>query len=82
MTEWGGRGRRELVVGGRPAYKQIIAFSDPSDALTFRVPPIDGVTVVNVYDRNGIDLLHLGADPVAAHTGHSSNPHVLDLMLR
>ena len=81
MTEWGGRGRRELVVG-RPAYKQIIAFSDPSDALTFRVPPIDGVTVVNVYDRNGIDLLHLGADPVAAHTGHSSNPHVLDLMLQ
>jgi len=81
LTEWAGPGPRARLAGAGPAYKQIIAFSDPSDALTFRVPPIDGVTVVNVYDRNGIDILHLVADPVAAHTGHDSNPHVLDLML-
>jgi hypothetical protein len=82
LTEWVSQGQRALAAGVHPAYKQIIAFSDPSDALTFRVPPIEGVRVVNVYDRNGIDILHFGADPVAAHTGHSSNPHVLDLMLR
>jgi len=82
LTAWAGRPQLQALVPGLPARKQIIAFSDPSDALTFRVPPIDGVTVVNVYDRNGVDFLHQAADPVAAHTGHSSNPHVLDLMLR
>ena len=82
LTAWGGRPHPEAMAADLPVRKQIIAFSDPSDALTFRVPPIDGVTVVNVYDRNGFAIPQVAADPVAAHTGHSNNPHVLDLMLR
>ena len=67
---------------GAPDLKQIIAFSDPSDALTFRVPPIPNALVVNVCDRNGWDLFHRAADPIAAHTGHSRNPHVLDILFK
>jgi hypothetical protein len=62
--------------------KQIIAFSDPSDLLTFRVPAVPNAKVVNVCDRMGLDLFHLIAGPVAAHTGHSRNPAVLKLMLK
>jgi hypothetical protein len=61
-------------------FKQIIAFSDPSDALTFRVPAIPPAKVVNVCDHNGADPLHLVAEPVLAHTGHSTNEDVLDIM--
>jgi hypothetical protein len=82
LTAWSGIGRRSAGQGGRATYKQIIAFSDPSDALTFRVPKIDGLTVVNIYDRNEVDFLHLAANPIKAHIGHSANPHVLDLMLK
>jgi len=80
LADWGAH--RVLAAGaGLPATRQIIAFSDPSDALTFRVPPIPGVKVVNLYDRNGVDILHIAADPVAAHTGHAGNPQVLDVMV-
>jgi len=64
-----------------PAVRQVIAFSDPSDALTFRVPAFPGAKVVNVYDRNGFDFLRLVADPIAAHTGHAANNAVLDVMI-
>jgi len=78
LAAWsGGRGRSD----GANA-KQIIAFNDPSDALTFRVPRVEGLTVVNVYDRNEVDILHLAANPMTAHIGHSRNPRVLDLMLK
>lgn len=57
--------------------RQIIAFNDPSDMLTFEVPQLPGAKVVNLYDRNGFDFLRLVADPLAAHTGHSRNKAVL-----
>ena len=62
--------------------KQIVAFSDPSDILTFDVPPIAGVKVVNLYDRQGFNLLGIVADPGAAHTGHSKNEAVWKVLLR
>lgn len=62
--------------------RQIIAFSDPNDALTFLVPPLDGVTVVNVQVKNGGWFIpFLLTDPAAAHTGHSRNKAVLRQML-
>jgi hypothetical protein len=69
--------------------RQIVAFSDPSDALTWLVPklPADGEPedlqpiVVNVFDRNEFDWFHLAADPLSAHTGHDHNESVLRLML-
>jgi len=66
---------------GAPVVRQVIAFSDPSDVLTFRVPALPGAKVVNVYDRNGFDFLGLAADPLAAHTGHAANNSVLDVMI-
>jgi len=60
--------------------RQIVAFNDPSDILTFEVPAIRGAKVVNIDDRNGFRLLGLVADPVAAHTGHAENKKVLKLI--
>jgi hypothetical protein len=60
--------------------KQIIAYSDPSDILTYRVPKIKGAIVVNLYDRNEINWFWLFANPMKAHTGHAQNPAVLRSM--
>jgi hypothetical protein len=63
--------------------RQIIAFNDPSDALTFNVPALlnpDGsraAIVANLYCRNELNFFGLFADPIAAHTGYSRNPAVL-----
>ena len=76
---------RDLVAQAAPVAgleKQIVAFSDPSDLLTYRVPPLDGVKVVNLYDRQGFDLFGGLADPIAAHTGHVRNKAVWKVMLR
>ena len=82
LSAWAGGGRSTRGRGMGLDCKQIIAFSDPADALTFRVPRVKGLTVVNVYDRNEVYLLRLGANPTTAHIGHSANPYVLDLMLK
>ncbi len=68
-------------LSARPNPKQIIAFSDPTDALTFLVPGIDKVKVTNIMDRNGFDFLHIAADPLTAHVGHHSNDKVIDVMI-
>ena len=60
--------------------KQIIAYSDPSDILTYRVPKIEGAIVVNLYDRNEIRWFWVFANPTKAHTGHDQNPAVLESM--
>jgi hypothetical protein len=68
--------------------KQIIAFSDPSDILTYLVPKLknsdgsDAAIVVNVFDRNEFNWFGLLVDPVKAHTGHSANTEVLKLIFR
>lgn len=63
-----------------PMVRQVIAFNDPSDALTFEVPQLPGAKVVNVYDRNETSWLGLFADPAKAHLGHAENPGVLKLL--
>ena len=66
--------------------KQVIAFSDPSDLLTYPVPKMkdtggqDLALVVNVYDRNEWSWLRLFANPTTAHTAHARNEGVLRLM--
>ncbi|MGI9169196.1 MAG: hypothetical protein ACR2FH_03350 [Caulobacteraceae bacterium] len=69
---------RDLAASPRP--RQVIAFSDPSDALTYDVPPLPGAIVVNIHDRNEFDWFGLIADPTKAHSGHSRNPAVLKRM--
>jgi hypothetical protein len=61
---------------------QIVALSDPSDMLTYRVPQIEGATVVNIYVRNVPRGLGLLADPIRAHTGHVGTSGVWDVLLR
>jgi hypothetical protein len=64
----------------KPAARQIVAYSDPSDLLTFDVPDLLGVDVYNVSVRNATRWLGLFAWPAKAHTGHASNPAVLKSM--
>ena len=85
LSRWAtSRPQGPLERGGRP--KQVIAFSDPSDLLTFPVPKLrdadgeDIALVVNVYDRNEWSFFRLFADPLKAHTGHPGNKDVLRVM--
>jgi hypothetical protein len=83
LQDWSTAGLQTQGIVGteRPArIKQIIAFNDPSDLLTFDVPAISGAKVVNLYDRNAWRFLGLFESPTAAHTGHSRNPAVLKTM--
>jgi len=68
------------VSAAAPRHRQIIALSDPSDLLTYRVPEIRGTIVVNVYIRNARRIFGL-ANPMRAHTGHADNPTVWDVLL-
>ncbi|MCR5877405.1 hypothetical protein [Phenylobacterium sp. J367] len=58
-----------------PPTRQVIAFSDPSDLLTFDMPRLirpdgsEAAVVVNVHTRNATSWLGLFADPLKAHTG-------------
>lgn len=82
---WASTGNQPLSNNGRPGpsqLKQIIAFSDPSDALTFEVPKIEPAEVSNVYVRNAVSWLGLFADPFKAHSGHLQNRAVWKAMLR
>jgi hypothetical protein len=74
-----------------PAEKQIVAFTDPNDILSWRlrrrdlgVPRSDrrSVELTNVYMSNGeLSVPGLGSDPVKAHTGYFDNPTVMNLLL-
>ncbi len=59
---------------------QLVAFSDPSDLLTFRVPRIGNVEVVNVYVKVAPHWLGLVESPYAAHDDYAENEEVLRLM--
>lgn len=65
-----------------PLAKQIVAFSDPSDMLTFDVPAIEGATVVNVHVRNACPVLGIGADPFKAHGGHLGADEVITRLFK
>lgn len=66
----------------RSGVKQIVAFSDPSDALTFRVPDFENALVSNVYVRNATRWLGLFADPIKAHAGQMRNEALWRAMIR
>ena len=82
LSDWAHKPSAQLVSATAGLEKQIIAFSDPSDILSFNVPRLKDVTVVNLYDRQGFNLFGLLADPVAAHTGHAGNEAVWKILLR
>lgn len=59
---------------------QVVAWSDPSDLLTWCLPEMKPLTVINLYVRN--TWWHwLIARPAAAHNNYASNKRVLRMML-
>jgi hypothetical protein len=60
---------------------QIVAWGDPSDLLTWRLPEIDGVQVVNYHTENAVHWLWLFAWPPDAHGNYVSNPRVIKSLM-
>ena len=61
---------------------QIVAWSDPNDLLTWHVPDIEGVSVVNLMAANSFRWLWLAENPIAAHDNYDQNPHVIRLLMK
>lgn len=62
---------------------QIIAWSDPDDLLTWNVPPIAQVKVVNLHVRNpGFKLPPLLVWPTGAHDNYAENRRVLKVIFK
>jgi hypothetical protein len=62
----------------------IVAFTDPNDLLSYRLPlsnPGDPYSVSNVLVSNASTLLGKIENPMAAHTGYRSNDAVMKLIL-
>jgi hypothetical protein len=84
LAEWGMREPAlELVALSEEPWRprQVIALNDPNDLLTYYVPGIQDVKVVNVLVRNARPVLGLLAHPVDAHSTHAANPAVWDVLL-
>jgi pimeloyl-ACP methyl ester carboxylesterase len=61
----------------RPA--QVIAWSDPSDLLSWHLPAMEGLAITNLYVRN--TWWHwIIANPAAAHGNYATNKEVLRIM--
>ena len=57
---------------------QIIAWSDPNDLLSWDVPDIEGVTVVNLHVRNsGFTIAPFIVSPTSAHANYAKNQKIL-----
>lgn len=62
---------------------QIVAWSDPDDLLSWEVPQIDGVHVVNIKVRNsGFKIPPFLDSPTGAHANYAKNREVLRMMLK
>ena len=61
---------------------QVVAWSDPSDVLTWRVPRIGDVDVINLFVQNAPHWFWLLETPTKAHSGYACNKDVLHYMFR
>jgi hypothetical protein len=59
---------------------QVVAWSDPSDVITYRVPKIGDVEVVNLYVKNATRWFGLIESPRKAHADYAKNIDVLRVM--
>lgn len=59
---------------------QVVAWSDPSDGLTWRVPRIGNVDVVNLYAQNAPHWFWLFESPSKAHSDYAENKDILRVM--
>ena len=73
--------RKAAEASAPPPPPQVVAFSDPSDLLSWYVPPMDGLKVDNLLVRNS--WWHwLIANPATAHGNYASNKNVFRIMMR
>ena len=59
---------------------QVVAWSDPSDVITYRVPKIGDVDVVNLYVKNSTRWFGIFESPTKAHGDYAKNIDVLRVM--
>jgi hypothetical protein len=59
---------------------QVVAWSDPSDIITWRVPRIGDIDVVNLYVQNAPHWFWLFESPSKAHGDYAENKAVLKVM--
>jgi hypothetical protein len=59
---------------------QVVAWSDPGDLLTWKVPNIGTVNVVNLYVQNAPHLFWVFESPTGAHDNYAQNKQVLRVM--
>jgi hypothetical protein len=69
------------TTGGCTTTKQLVAFSDRNDILTFDVPCIHNVQVFNIRVHNAWNILKLFANPATAHVGYFTNNDVLSTIV-
>jgi hypothetical protein len=69
--------RLHATQAGAQTRIQIVAFSDPSDLLTWRVPELRDVDVFNLNVQNGVHWLWLIESPSAAHDNYAKNKKVI-----
>ena len=72
LAHWGDV--RTRAGGSKP---QVVAWSDSSDLLSWYVPDIQGVNVVNLYAKNAFRWFGLIEGPLAAHDKYASNKAVI-----
>jgi hypothetical protein len=68
--------------GGGPStakLPQVVAWSDPSDLLSWHLPAMEGLAVTNLYVRN-TGWHWIIANPAAAHANYATNKEVLRVM--
>ena len=84
IAHW--RCKRDTYLTGQTSVAptpQIIAWSDPNDLLSWEVPQIDGVHVVNLPARNsGFKLPPFLESPTAAHANYAKNRKILRMILK
>jgi hypothetical protein len=83
IAHW--RCKRELYLKERASVipgPEIIAWSDPNDLLSWEVPKIEGVHVVNILVHNsGFKIPPFLESPTSAHANYAKNREVLRLIL-
>ncbi|HLZ81923.1 MAG TPA: hypothetical protein VKQ54_00045 [Caulobacteraceae bacterium] len=73
LTLWSESGRALVP-------RQIVAFSDPGDVLTFKLPQVGQAKIYNAYPKNASRWLGVFENPQPAHLGYFTNKDVLRAM--
>jgi hypothetical protein len=76
LAHWGDV--RTKAGGSKP---QIVAWSDPDDLLSWHVPDIQGINVVNLDAKNAFRWFGLFAGPLAPHDNYASNKKIIKTLL-